>query len=153
MVLRGSPTCSQTSLQVVFLPWGTSDGGSSVTMIILHLERPLSHSTCPMMWSHSFLSTVIPWTMLRICWQAWEEVQVVLASPLPFVEASHSTESMPPATEVVDLTQEGSSTIGVNIIASNPMDVDQERKKANPAPKPKLQLLTYTRGKSTDASS
>lgn len=35
--------------------------------------------------------------------QTWEEVQTILSSPVPVVEVTQSTGSMPPATKVVDL--------------------------------------------------
>lgn len=85
--------------------------------------------------------------------QTWEEVQAILASPLPSIEKSHSTESTQPGMEVVYLSKEGSSTIEVKRGPFDPMEVDQEAKKAKPSPKPDLQLLTYTRGKSVETSS
>jgi len=85
--------------------------------------------------------------------QTWEKVQAILASPLLSAEESRSTEAAQLATEVVDLKKEGSSTIGVKRGPSDPMDVDQETNKAKLVPKPNLQLLTYTRGKTTKTSS
>jgi len=65
---------------------------------------------------------------------------------------THSTESTPPATEVVDLTKEGLSTNGTRRATYDTMDVDKERNKAKHDPKLELQLLTYTRGNSTESS-
>lgn len=82
----------------------------------------------------------------------WEELQTILASPLPLAEVTHSTDSMSPDTDLLDLTKEGSSTICKKREKSDPMDVVEERKKAKTKPKPNLQLLTYTKGKSVETT-
>lgn len=84
--------------------------------------------------------------------QTWEEVQVVLASPLPSVEVAHSTESTPPSTNLIDLTKEESSTIGSKRTTSDPMDVDKESKREKHEQNPELQLLMYIRRNSMEAS-